>query len=55
MILILTLQTLQVLLPLASIIVLVVAVLPLAGVGEYHVVRGRRLCLLDTITGEIRL
>jgi len=33
--------------------VFVIALLPIFGVGEYHVVRGRRVCLIDTITDDI--
>ncbi|XP_078489498.1 uncharacterized protein LOC100182439 [Ciona intestinalis] len=42
------LTMLKVLLPAACGFVLCTTILPIFGVGEYHVVRGRRMCLLDT-------
>ena len=45
-------QVLKFLLPIACAIVCIITALPIVGIGEYHVVRGRRMCLLDTIVGE---
>nr|XP_039274581.1 uncharacterized protein LOC120348506 [Styela clava]XP_039274582.1 uncharacterized protein LOC120348506 [Styela clava] len=44
------LKLLKFLLPSACILVIITTILPIFGVGEYHVVKGRRFCLLDTIT-----
>uniref|UniRef100_H2YHF9 G-protein coupled receptors family 1 profile domain-containing protein n=1 Tax=Ciona savignyi TaxID=51511 RepID=H2YHF9_CIOSA len=46
------LTMLKVLLPCACCFVAFITILPIFGVGEYHVVRGRRMCLLDTITDD---
>lgn len=46
-----SIQMLKILLPSASLLVFLTTILPIFGVGEYHVVKGRRFCLLDTITG----
>lgn len=46
------LKMLKMLLPAACTFVFIATILPIFGVGEYHVVKGRRLCLLDTITED---
>ncbi|XP_076823008.1 uncharacterized protein LOC143469255 isoform X2 [Clavelina lepadiformis] len=46
------LKMLKIMLPISCGLVLFTTVLPIFGIGEYHVVTGRRFCLLDTITDD---
>lgn len=48
------LKMLKILLPSSCAFVMLITMFPLLDIGEYHVVKGRRFCLLDTITDNTK-